>query len=66
MTNKQLDIQVWREVWTKDTNLGVMLKYQKVVFKAMILLDKISRGGNRNREDMGPRIKSWTLSKLRG
>lgn len=32
------------ETWARDINLEVIIKYLKVVFKAMILLEKITEG----------------------
>lgn len=43
LTNRQLEIQIWREVWASDINLGLVIKYLKVIFNSMILLGKITK-----------------------
>lgn len=50
LTNKQSDIQVWREVWARD-KFKSHNQISKGGFEAVIILGKITKGVSRDRED---------------
>lgn len=60
LTKQQLDVQVWRAVWTRDRNGGVIIKHLKVVVNS--LMAKIAYGVNGDGEDLQP-LTHLTLNK---